>query len=262
MGPAVDPIRLRADRIKTDQFKKDKKNSVDTQTRHALKQDKFALAAKGSVSWLTEHRSGVLRWVISCAVVAAVVVGGLIFWNVRGAAADRAMGAALDTYNAPLTQPGEPAEPGEYATARDRSKAAHDKFAAVAAEFGWLPEGAKAHYFTGITDEELGQTASAESELKIAAGSHDRNLANLAELALAGLYRQTARDGQAIAIYNRLAARPSETVPAVAAELDLADLYAAEGKRDQARALWAKVQDADKGGAAGSIAAEKLGAKQ
>jgi hypothetical protein len=40
--------------------------------------------------------------------------------------------------------------------------------------------------------------------------------------------------------------------------LDLANLYASTGKQDQARALWAKVKDADKDGAAGSIAAQKL----
>ena len=43
------------------------------------------------------------------------------------------------------------------------------------------------------------------------------------------------------------------------AKLDLADLYAAEGKQDQARALYAKVKDADKDGQAGAIATEKLG---
>jgi hypothetical protein len=46
------------------------------------------------------------------------------------------------------------------------------------------------------------------------------------------------------------------------AQLDLADLYAEAGRQDQARALWAKVKDSDKEGAAGSIAAQKLGAKQ
>ena len=96
---------------------------------------------------------------------------------------------------------------------------------------------------------------------KTASGAWDRNLANLAKLALAGLYRQTSRDSQAIDIYNALVAKPSETVPAVVAQLDLADLYVAEGKQDQARALWAKVKDADKEGAAGSIAAQKLAAK-
>jgi predicted negative regulator of RcsB-dependent stress response len=55
-----------------------------------------------------------------------------------------------------------------------------------------------------------------------------------------------------------MARKPSETVSANVAELDLANLYASTGKQDQARALWAKVKDADKDGAAGSIAAQKL----
>jgi predicted negative regulator of RcsB-dependent stress response len=81
-------------------------------------------------------------------------------------------------------------------------------------------------------------------------------------MALAGLYHQTARDSQAIEIYNVLAAKPSDTVSAAVAQLDLADLYAASGKPDQARAIWAKVKDSDKEGAAGAIAAQKLAAKQ
>jgi tetratricopeptide (TPR) repeat protein len=235
---------------------------VDTQTRHALKNDKFAQATASSVSWVSGHRSGVLRWAITAGVILAVGIGGLIFWNVRSTAADSALGAALDTYDAALATPGAPAETGVYSTAADRAKAANKQFVAVAQQYGWLPEGAKAHYFAGITDQELGQTGSAESELKIAAGAWDHNLANLAKLALAGVYHQTARDSQAIDLYNQLAAKPSETVTAGVAQLDLADLYAAAGKQDQARALWAKVKDADKDGAAGSIATQKLAAKQ
>jgi predicted negative regulator of RcsB-dependent stress response len=234
---------------------------VDTQTRHALKNDKFAQATASSVSWVSGHRSGVLRWAIAAVLVLAVGVGGLIFWNLRSDAADTALGAALDVYDAALAVPGAPAESGVYATAADRSKAANKQFTAVAQQYGWLPEGAKAHYFAGITYQELGQTASAEAELKTAAGSWDHNLSNLAKLALAGVYHQTARDPQAIDLYNQLAAKPSETVSTSVAQLDLATLYAATGKQDQARALWAKVKDADKDGAAGTIATQKLAAK-
>jgi len=235
---------------------------VDTQTRHALKKDSFAEATASSFSWLSGHRSGVVRWVIVAAVVLIVGGGSLILWNVRSSAANTALGAALDTYVAPLAQPGAPAETGVYSSAAERSKAANQQFVAVANQYGWLAEGAKAHYFAGVTYQELGQTGSAETELKIAAGVWDRNLSSLAKLALAGLYHQTARDVQAVEIYNALAAKPSDTVPAGVAQLDLADLYVAQGKLEEARTLWAKVKDADKEGAAGSIAAQKLGAKQ
>jgi predicted negative regulator of RcsB-dependent stress response len=235
---------------------------VDTQTRHALKNDKFAQAAASSASWVSGHRSGVLRWIIVGGVVLVVAVGTLIFWNIRSTAADTALGAAMDAYTAPLAQPGLPAGNGIYATSADRAKAANSQFAAVAKDYGWLPQGTKARYFLGITDAELGQNASAETELKAAAGAWDRNLANLAKLALAGLYRQTSRDSQAVDLYNALAAKPSETVSAAVAQLDLADLYVSEGKQEQARTLWAKVKDVDKEGAAGSIAAQKLAAKQ
>ena len=43
---------------------------------------------------------------------------------------------------------------------------------------------------------------------------------------------------------------------------DVIALDAATGKQDDARKLWAKVKDADKDGAAGSIAAQKLAGKQ
>ena len=231
---------------------------MDTQTRHALKNDKFAQATASSVSWVSGHRSNVVRWAIVAVVVLAAVIGGAIFWNVRTDAADAALGVALDTYDSALAQPGAPPEANTYSTAADRSRAANKQFVAAAQQYSWLPEGAKAHYFAGITYRELGDSANAESELKAASGAWDRNLANLAKLALASLYHQTSRDPQAIDLYNQLSAKPSDTVPANVAKLDLADLYAATGKQDQARALWAAVKDADKDGAAGAIAAQKL----
>ena len=235
---------------------------MDTQTRHALKKDKFAQAAASSASWVGEHRSTVMRWIVLGAVALLVVIGGLIGWSFRSSAADNALGAAMDVYNTPLAMPGEPAQSGVYNTAAERAKAANAKFMAVADQYGWMKQGKMARYFAGITDQELGQNAQAETELKAVAGSWNRNLGNLAKVALAGLYHQTGRDSQAIDLYNQIIAKPSTTVPVSAAQLDLADLYAAEGKRDQARALWAKVQDSDKQGAAGEIAQEKLHGNQ
>lgn len=234
---------------------------MDTQTRHALKQDKFVKATASSMSWVSGHRSGILRWVITAVVVLAVVIGALVFWTIKTDAADRALGAAVDLYSAPLAVPGAPPEKNVYNSAADRSKEANREFVAIAKDFGWLPQGSRAHYFAGVTYQELGQNGSAESELKTAVGAWDRNVSNLAKIALAGLYHQTGRDAQAIELYNQVAAKPSTTVPATSAQLALADLYASTGKQDQARALWAKVKDSDKDGMAGSIATQKLTGK-
>jgi predicted negative regulator of RcsB-dependent stress response len=234
---------------------------VDTRTRHALKKDKFAQAAASSASWIGEHKTSVVRWLITAGVILVLGAGALTYWYLRSSAADAALGAALDVYTSPLALPGAPPEPGVYSTAADRAKEANREFVAVAQDYGWLPEGSKAHYFAGVTYVELRQNGSAETQLTAASHSWDRNLSNLAKLALAGLYHQTSRDNEAIDLYNQIAAKPSVTVSTAVAELDLADLYAAEGKQDQAHALWAKIRDADKDGAAGQIAAQKLAGK-
>lgn len=234
---------------------------MDTQTRHALKQDKFAYAAATGANWVSGHKSGVLRWAIIGGAALVLVVGALIFWSIRSSAADTALGAAMDTYTATLAAPGTPPTAGEYGSSADRSKAANQQFMAVAKNYSLLPQATKAHYFAGITYEDLGQNGPAETELKTAAGAWDRNLANLAKVALAELYQSTSRNDQAVAQYNELIAKPSTTVSAAVAQLDLADVYAATGKKDQAKALWAKVHDADKDGAAGAAAEQKLAAK-
>jgi tetratricopeptide (TPR) repeat protein len=234
---------------------------VDTRTRHALKKDKFAQAAASSASWVGEHQASAVRWAIGIGILVILAIGGLIFWNIRTSAADAALGSALDLYITPLATPGAPPEAGTYTTAAARATEANREFVAIAHNYSWLPEGTKARYFAGITYEDMGQNSNAETELKAAAGSSSRNVANLAKLALAGLYRQTSRDTDAIALYNEIIAKPSATVSVSVAQLDLADLYSSEGKQDQARALWAKVKDADKNGAAGTIASEKLAAK-
>jgi hypothetical protein len=122
---------------------------VDTETRHALKNDKFAQAAADSASWVSGHRSGLLRWVIVGVAALVIVAGASIFWHLRSTAADSALGAAMDIYNAPLAEAGLPAGNGVYTTSADRSKAANTQFAAVVRDFGWLPQGAKARYFLG-----------------------------------------------------------------------------------------------------------------
>ncbi len=67
-----------------------------------------------------------------------------------------------------------------------------------------------------------------------------------------------ARDPEAIDLYNQLAAKPTVTVPAGLAKLQLAALYESEGKTDEAKKIYAALKQDDAKGPAGQIAAEKL----
>jgi tetratricopeptide (TPR) repeat protein len=232
---------------------------VDTQTRHALKQDSFVQATASSINWVDAHRAALIKTSIVVVAVIAIVLAGVLAYNTRSARAENLFGQAMDIYNTPLTQPGQPAQPGlkTYASAADRAKDAHPLFEQVANNYGWFKAGANARYLAGMTAIDMGQTPAGENDLKQAADSHDRNVAALAKLALAGLYHQTGRDPQAIELYQQLIAKPTLTVPASMAKLQLAALYETT-KPAEAKRLYAEIKDQDKTTAAGQIAAQKL----
>ena len=232
---------------------------MDTQTRHALKQDSFVQATASSLHWAEEHRSILIKASIAVVALIAIVLAGVIFYNNRTEQAESLFGQAMDIYNAPLAQPGQPAEPGvkTYATAADRAKDAHPLFEEVADKYGLFKAGANARYLAGMTAIDMGQTAAGESDLKKAADAGDRSVAALAKLALAGLYHQTGRDSQAIDLYKELIAKPTVTVPASLAKLQLAALYETTNPAE-AKRLYAEIKDQDKTTAAGQIAAQKL----
>jgi len=70
------------------------------------------------------------------------IAGGLVY-NMRSDAAAAAFGAAMQVYQSPLTQPGEPVPPGAkaYATSAERAKAANALFLAIADKYGMTPSG-------------------------------------------------------------------------------------------------------------------------
>jgi hypothetical protein len=232
---------------------------VDTQTRHALKQDSFVQATASSISWVDAHRSTLIKVSIAVVVLVGIVLAGVIAYNNRSERAEIVFGQAMDIYNTPLTQPGQPAEPGlkTYATAADRAKAAQPLFEDVANNYSWFKAGANARYLAGMTALDMGQTSTGENDLKQAGDSHDSSVASLAKFALAGLYHQTGRDPQAIELYQQLIAKPSLTVPASMAKLQLASLYETT-KPEEAKRLYAEIKDQDKTTAAGQIATQKL----
>jgi predicted negative regulator of RcsB-dependent stress response len=229
---------------------------VDSQTRHALKQDKFVAATQTGLSWIEIHRGQVIRAGIAAVLILAGIIGGAFYYEHQTAAASVALGQALEIYNSPLRQPGEP-DDGSYKTIAERAQAANKLFAEVAVKYGSFEAGKTAQYFVGLTDIDLGKTADAETSLKQVAGPFNKDLTALGKVALANLYVQTGKNQQAIDLYKELIAKPTDTVPASAAQLQLAAIYEKTDPQ-QAKQIYAVLKDKDKSTAAGQIAAQKL----
>lgn len=232
---------------------------MDTQTRHALKQDKFVSVTTSGLEWVGEHRSNVIAWLVGAAVAVAIVVVSIVLFQKREAAANQLLGQAMDVYETPLTQPNQPAEPGlkTYATAAERARAAYPLFRQTADQYGWLTAGQMARYFAGITELDMGQKPQAEADLEKATHAGNGNLAALAKIALGNLYQQTSRNSQAVALFQDVIAHPTTSVPKSEAQLQLAQLYETS-QPQEARRLYAAIKDQDKESEAAQIATQKL----
>jgi tetratricopeptide (TPR) repeat protein len=232
---------------------------VDTQTRHALKQDKFVTATTSGLEWIGENRSSLVLWGIGAVVAVGLLIAGIVVYHNRSTAADQLLGQALTIYETPIAQPGEPTEPGmtTYPSAAARAKAAYPLFHQAAEQYSWLSAGHKALYFAGMTQIDMGQTVAGEADLQKAASKGGKNLASLAKLALANEYAQTGKTMDAEALFKELIQHPTTTVPKAAAQLQLAGIYEAT-QPDQAKKIYAQIVDQDKGTDAAQIAQKKL----
>jgi len=239
---------------------------VDNATKRQLKkQDQFVALTEAGVHWTEEHRRTSIIAGIAAVVAIIAIVGSYSFYQSRSSAASTAFGQAMEIYQAPLSTTGEPPAPGikVYPDAKSRAAAANAQFQQVASQYGLTNSGRLAEYFVGLTYIDQGQTGPAQQALEKVASGWDSNLAALGKDALADIYQQTGQDAKAIDIYNELSKGKSTTVPADLAQLQLAELYQAQGKTDQARQILALLKDKSKDstgkpGAAAEIATQKL----
>ena len=228
-------------------------------TRHQLKEDQFRTTAKETYSWAVAHRGKLVYGVAAVAAVLVIVASGWFYLQQQDEAAGVALGHALQVYQAPLLAPGQPTTPEvtSFATAADRAKAARAEFAKVADQYAHTNSAEIARYLMGLADQDTGNTAAAEKELKEVADSGRSDLAALAKFALAALYRNQGKDAQAVPIYKDLIEHPTNTVSKAQTQLALASVYEAKQPQD-ARTLYQQVQKENPETPAAQIAGSRL----
>lgn len=220
---------------------------MQSYTRRQLKEDKFQEAAKETVHWTVVHRKTIITVLVVAGIITVVTASLLAYNSKQEERASEALGRAMRTYSAPIRQPNAPADSKQqsFLSPEERAKAANKEFQQVAEQFSHTGSGKNARYLAAVTALESGDAGTAEKRLKEIADSNDHERAALAKLALASLYRSTNRDADAIRLYKDLIDHPSNSVPKVTAEFQLADAYQAKQPEEAKRIYDELAKDKD-----------------
>ena len=234
------------------------------ETRHQLKQDRFSRTtievAGKTVDWSVEHRTTLIVGSLIVLIVAAAGVGGWYYMDQQDQQASSALSQAVRTLDTPVRPAGTPPQPDSpsFASAKERATDARKQFQAVVQKYSHTRSGDFARYFVGTTSADLGDTATAERELKAVAASSKPDVSALATFALASVYRRENRNKDAIEIYKQLEAKPSTTVSKAAAQLEMAATYQAAQQPLEAKRIYEQVQKENPGTEAANTAQQKL----
>jgi TolA-binding protein len=153
--------------------------------------------------------------------------------------------------------PAQPDSPS-FASSSERAAEARKQFQAVVDKYPHTHAADFSHYFLGTTAASVGDNATAERELKTVAAYHNEDLASLAKLALASVYRNSNRTKDAVDLYKQLIDKPARTVSKASAEIALAETYQAAGMTADAKKLYEQIQKESPTGPAAQLAAAKL----
>jgi hypothetical protein len=175
---------------------------------------------------------------IAAIAVLAVIVGIFYSWSSRSnAAAQAALGKAIETSQARVSDSPVPAGSTEktFKTEKERAEAAIAEFQAVAAKFGG-GVGEKAKYFVAVTRLSIDRP-TAITELEGLAGSKG-DIGSLAKFALAQAKADDGKPDEAAELYRGLAASDNPVVSKDTINFALAGIYEKQGKKTEAAELY------------------------
>ena len=234
------------------------------ETRHQLKQDRFSRvtidAAERTAHWSVEHKNKLMVAAIIVLIVVAAVVGSWYYLGQQDQKASLDMSVAVRTLNTPVRPANMPAQAdaASFASVSERATTAHKQFQTIVDKYPHTHSAEFAHYFLGLTSADLGDNAAAQREFQKVISSANSDVAALAKMALASVYRNTGRNKEAIELYKQLAAKPTTTVGKSAAQMELAATYQADNQPLEAKRIYETIQKENPTTEAAQLASSKL----
>jgi len=237
---------------------------VRAETRHQLKTDRFSRAtidaAERTAHWSVEHKNKLVIAVVIVLVIAGAAAGSWYYVSQQDQKASLDLGQAVRTMDTPVRPPKMPAQPEEpsFTSTTERATAARKQFQAIVDNYPHTHSAEFARYFLGVTSADIGDNSSAERDLQQVVSSASSDVAALAKMALASVYRNTGRSKQAEELYKQLAAKPTSTVGKTTAQIELAETYKTDNQPLEAKRVYETVQKENPGSEVAQLASSKL----
>ncbi len=234
------------------------------QTRHQLKQDRFSQTtidvAERTMHWSVEHQNKLVAAAVVLLIIVGLAFGGWYYLNQQDQKASLDLSQAVRTLDTPVRPPNMPPQPDtpSFANTKERATAAHKQLQEIVDKYPHTHAADFAHYLLGLTSAQMGDNAAAERELQKVASYHNADLSTLAKFALASVYRNTARDKQAIDLYKQIIAKPTATVGKAMAEIELGATYETANQPLEAKRIYEQVQKENPSTEAAQMASAKL----
>lgn len=216
--------------------------------------------AEQTAHWSSEHKGKLIVAGAVLVVVVAAILGAWYYLEKQDEKASAEFTNAVQVMDEPIRPAGMPPQPDypSFASIAERATEAQKQFQAIINKYPHTRAADYSHYFLGVTSAQLGDYPAAERDLKTVAGYHNSNLAALAKVALASVYRNTNRTKDAIDLYKELIQKPTSTVGKAEAQVQLAETYQAAGMNGEAKKLFEQIQKENPQSEAAQLASARL----
>ncbi len=195
--------------------------------KEMVKHDAFREGTMHTVEYLSAHKSDLYKYV-GIGLAALILIGGFFWYRTsQHTTRQEKLQELLNIYGATVT-PGEapPFAPKAYKTDAEKAAAIRSEFPKFIDQYKGSDEAAMASYYLGTHWAEAGNMAEAEKYLKSAVDQASPAYGSLAKLALAQLYAVQGKTDEAAKLVQTIIDKPTELVSKEAATIEKAKIIA------------------------------------